>query len=309
MRKQTILAFSSLLSLATAQYNISTARTASTTTIPSRLGFTLTWSDTFSQSSTLSTTNWKYDIGTSYPSGPANWGTGEIQTYTSSSKNVYISPQGYLTIVPIRNPKTGAWTSARVETVQDGFKCQAGGKMVIEARILLPGGGNQEGVWAAFWAMGRKFRRGGNHGWPATGEWDIMEAVNGGSTIVGTAHCGVFPGGPCDEPNGIGGTAEIIRGVFNNYALTVDRTSTDWQKEYLSWSLNGIEYHRVSGYDIGDANAWSNLVHEPFFLLFNVAMGGGFPSGWAGRETPTSDTSSGYGMLVDWVAVYNKMYK
>ncbi|KAF3929954.1 Beta-glucanase [Arthrobotrys entomopaga] len=197
MRVQTILALSSLLSLTTAQYNISIAKAISTTAVPSRSGFKLTWSDAFAQPSTLSPANWQYDIGTSYPSGPANWGTGEIQTYTSSSTNVYISPNGYLTIVPIRNPKTGAWTSARVETVQDGFKCQAGGKMVIEARILLPSGGNQEGMWAAFWAMGRKFRRGGNDGWPATGEWDIMEAVNGRSSIVGTAHCGKYPGGPC----------------------------------------------------------------------------------------------------------------
>ena len=25
--------------------------------------------------------NWAFDIGTSYPGGAANWGTGEIQTY------------------------------------------------------------------------------------------------------------------------------------------------------------------------------------------------------------------------------------
>ncbi|EPS43576.1 hypothetical protein H072_2374 [Dactylellina haptotyla CBS 200.50] len=303
-----IFTLSSLFSLSiAADFNIlNVAAKTNPSIVPQRAGFKLTWSDTFSQSRSLSGANWIYDTGTSYPAGPSNWGTGEIQTYTASSQNVYISPSGYLTIVPVRNPRTGGWTSARVETVQDGFKCQAGGQMVIEARILLPGGGNQDGVWAAFWAMGRKFRRGGNHGWPGTGEWDIMEAVNGGDTIVGTVHCGVYPGGPCDEPNGVGGRAGIARDVFNNYALRVDRTSSNWQDEYLAWSVNGAEYHRVYGADIGNAGVWSDLVHEPFFLLLNVAMGGGFPNAWAGIETPTSKTSSGYGMLVDWVAVYNR---
>ncbi|KAK6532481.1 hypothetical protein TWF281_006670 [Arthrobotrys megalospora] len=299
----TLVSFISLVSPILAQYNISVSRAIPS--VPKRVGFTLTWSETFSQPGAISS-EWLYDIGTSYPGGPANWGTGEIQTYTSSLQNVYVSPNGYLTIVPLRNPKTRTWTSARIETVKDGFKCQAGGEMIIEARILLPAGGRQEGVWAAFWAMGRKFRRNGNDGWPMTGEWDIMEAVNGVDTILGTVHCGMYPGGPCNEPNGIGGTTNIARGVFNNYALRVDRTLSDWQKEYLSWSVNGVEYHRISGYDIGDYGIWSNLVHEPFFLLLNVAMGGGFPNAWAGQDTPTPATTPGYGMLVDWVAVYNK---
>ncbi|KAK6358076.1 Carbohydrate binding 6 [Orbilia blumenaviensis] len=274
--------------------------------VPQRPGFTLTWSETFSKPGAISSSEWQFDVGTSYPEGPPNWGTGEIQTYTNSLKNAYISQNEHLTIVPLQNPKTGTWTSARIETVEDSFKCQPGGQMIIEAKILLPGGGMQEGVWAAFWAMGRKFRRNGNDGWPMTGEWDIMEAVNGGNTTLGTVHCGSFPGGPCDEPNGIGGTANIVRGVFNNYALRIDRTSQNWRKEYLSWSVNDVEYHTVSGYDIGNYTTWSNLVHEPFFLLFNVAMGGGFPNAWAGHVTPTPKTTPGYGMLVDWVAVYNK---
>ncbi|EGX52487.1 hypothetical protein AOL_s00043g276 [Orbilia oligospora ATCC 24927] len=280
--------------------------------IPQRSGFTLTWSDTFSQPGTISS-EWQYDIGTSYPSGPSNWGTGEVQRYTADARNIYVSPNKQLNIVPLRNPRTGEWTSARIETVRDGFKCQAGGEMIIESRILLPRGGKQEGVWTAFWAMGRKFRRNGNDGWPQTGEWDIMEAANGENTILGTVHCGVFPGGPCNEPNGIGGTTSIVRGIFNTYTLRVDRTYGDWRNESLTWSVNGIEYHRVSGYDIGDNKTWASLVYEPFFLIFNVAMGGGFPNAWAGKDTPTAETTSGYASILsllhdacpanDWVSL------
>ncbi|KAK6501346.1 hypothetical protein TWF481_009188 [Arthrobotrys musiformis] len=301
----TLLTFSSLITLISARYNISIPNARTTPkAVPQRPGFTLTWSDTFSQPGPVSS-EWQYDIGTSYPNGPQNWGTGEVQRYTSDKKNVFISANKQLNIIPFRNPRTGEWTSARIETARDGFKCQAGGEMIIEARILLPSGGRQEGVWAAFWAMGRKFRRNGNDGWPMTGEWDIMEAVNGGNTILGTVHCGVYPGGPCDEPNGIGGTTDIARGVFNTYALRIDRTLEDWRKQSLTWSVNGEEYHSVSGYDIGHYKTWANLVYEPFFLLLNVAMGGGFANAWAGRDTPTAETTPGYGMLVDWVAVYN----
>ena len=31
-----------------------------------------------------------------------------------------------------------------------------------------------------------------------------MEDVNSLSELSGTVHCGVDPGGPCNEPNGIG---------------------------------------------------------------------------------------------------------
>ncbi|KAF3908973.1 Beta-glucanase [Dactylellina cionopaga] len=301
-----LLLLSSLLSFTTAQYDdISFERTTSAP-IPNHSGFGLTWYDKFSQPPALNPQNWKYDIGTSYPSGPPNWGTGEIQTYTSNPSNVFISPQGHLTIQPFQNPRTGIWTSARIETVRDDFKCQPGGQMIIEASILLPTGGQQLGVWAAFWAMGSPFRRAGNHGWPATGEWDIMEVVNGENTIVGTVHCGVSPGGPCNEPYGVGGNAYITRGKFNSYSLRVDRTSNDWREEYLAWSVNGVEYHRVEGATIGDYKTWASLVHEPFFILLNVAMGGAFPNAYAGRDTPTAETASGMGMLVDWVAVHNK---
>jgi hypothetical protein len=44
--------------------------------------------------------------------------------------------------------------------------------------------------------------------------------------------------------------------------------------------------------------------HSGYFLLLNVAMGGGFPNGVAGFGTPTGDTVSGRPMVVDYVAVW-----
>jgi beta-glucanase (GH16 family) len=47
-----------------------------------------------------------------------------------------------------------------------------------------------------------------------------------------------------------------------------------------------------------DATTWANAVDHGFFILLNVAMGGGWPG------NPTSATQSGYGMSVDYVRVY-----
>src|SRR5690606_32957276 len=38
--------------------------------------------------------NWRYSPGPGYPGGPANWGTGEIETMTSSTQNVSLDGNG-----------------------------------------------------------------------------------------------------------------------------------------------------------------------------------------------------------------------
>ena len=46
--------------------------------------------------------------------------------------------------------------------------------------------------------------------------------------------------------------------------------------------------------------------HAGYFILLNVAMGGGFPNGVAGIGTPTAATVPGRPMLVDYVAVWSR---
>src|SRR6266540_3128322 len=65
-------------------------------------------------------------------------------------------------------------------------------------------GAAAQGYWPAFWMLGAPFR-GVYTNWPSVGEIDVMENVNGANTVWGTLHCGVAPGGPCNEFNGIGG--------------------------------------------------------------------------------------------------------
>ena len=101
--------------------------------------------------------------------------------------------------------RLGSWTSARIETQRTDFKPPAGGVLRIEGRIQMPNvtGAAALGYWPAFWALGSPYR-GNYQNWPGIGEFDIMENVNGINSVWGVLHCGVAPGGPCNEFNGIG---------------------------------------------------------------------------------------------------------
>jgi hypothetical protein len=53
-----------------------------------------------------------------------------------------------------------------------------------------------------------------------------------------------------------------------------------------------------------DATTWANAVDHPFFVSFDLAMGGGFPAAFGGG--PNAATISGGQLNVDYVAVYNR---
>lgn len=174
---------------------------------PAISGLSLTWAEDFigSANSLPSTDEWIIDTGTSYPGGPANWGTGETQVYTSSADNLRLTGDGVLMIMPLKD-NNGVWTSARIETQRTNFMAQEGNKMRIQARILMPDvtGAEAIGYWPAFWTLGSNYR-GNYQNWPSVGEFDIMENVNGIDSVWGVFHCGVNPGGPCNETDGIAG--------------------------------------------------------------------------------------------------------
>jgi len=102
-------------------------------------GMTTVFSDDFTgpAGTGLNRSNWLYDIGTGYPGGAGNWGTGEVEYMTDSTQNVYQDGNGNLVIKPIRDG-AGNWTSGRVETQRTDFAAPAGGKLRMEARIQQP---------------------------------------------------------------------------------------------------------------------------------------------------------------------------
>ena len=99
-------------------------------------GFTLTWSDDFTGAAGtgLNTANWLYDTGTGL------FGTGEIETMTNSTANVYQDGAGHLIMKAIHtgtNPTAG-WTSGRIETQAATFGAPAGGVVRMESMIQQP---------------------------------------------------------------------------------------------------------------------------------------------------------------------------
>jgi beta-glucanase (GH16 family) len=265
-------------------------------------GFSLTWSDDFTGAANtgLNTGTWKYDTGPG-----SSFGTGEIETMTNSTANVYQDGQGHLVLKALHsgtNPTSG-WTSGRVETQAATFGAPAGGVVRMESVLQQPNVNTSNGLgyWPAFWMLGAPLRSGVS--WPGSGEVDILEDINGRSSVFGTLHCGTNPGGPCNESSGIGSGEHACPGCqtgYHDYAVEIDRSTSP---EQIRWYLDGSNYFTLPQNRV-DATTWANAVDHPFFIIYDLAMGGGFPGAFGGG--PTAATVSGGQMNIDWVAVYNK---
>jgi hypothetical protein len=267
-------------------------------------GWTQVFSDDFTGSAGAapSLANWQYATGTGYPGGATNWGTGEVETMTSSTANAYLDGSGNLAIKPIRD-SSGRWTSARLESRRTDLAAPANGKLRVEGRLKLPDvtGSAAAGYWPAFWMLADAARPVGATNWPSIGEIDILENVNGMDSVFATLHCGTVSGGPCDETTGLSSgqvTCSGCRSSFHTYAVEHDRTVSP---EQLRWYRDGNEFFRLDSTRV-DATTWNNATHHGFFIILNVAMGGGFPAAFGGG--PTATTQSGFPMFVDYVAAY-----
>jgi beta-glucanase (GH16 family) len=87
---------------------------------------------------------------------------------------------------------------------------------------------------------------------------------------------------------------------YHAYSVIVDRTNVG--SESITWYLDGRAYFTVSENQVGTA-AWRAAVDHGFFLILDVAIGGGFPDAVCGCTTPTTSTTSGAAMGVRYVTV------
>ena len=231
---------------------------------------------------------WMYDTGPG-----SNFGTGEIETMTNSTSNVHLDGNGNLDLTALGSGSS--WTSGRVQTTSANVGAPAGGELEVTASIQQPAGGL--GYWQAFWMLGPGQ-------WPENGEIDIMEDVNSLSELAGTVHCGTDPAGPCNEPNGVGSgltSCAGCQGGFHTYTMILNRTNTS--AESITFYLDGNQYFSVSESQVGTAT-WQAAFDHNLSVLLDLAMGGGFPNGVCGCNTPTSSTGSGGTMSVAYVAAY-----
>ncbi|NNJ79355.1 MAG: glycoside hydrolase family 16 protein [Xanthomonadales bacterium] len=241
----------------------------------------LVWNDEF-DGTQLDPEVWFFESGDGSQYGIPGWGNNELQWYLPDSAQL---DNGVLVITARQESQNGKdYTSARINT-RDRFAFAYGR---IEARIRLPGG---QGLWPAFWLLPQDFAYGG---WAASGEIDVMEAVNlggaGGNTVHGTLHYG----------------GEWPNNVFTgeSYGVPTDAT-TDFHVYALEWDATEMRWY-VDGVLYAMQNAWYSTsapypapFDQPFYILLNVAVGGNFPGAPdAGTEFPVT-------MEVDYVRVYS----
>lgn len=246
------------------------------------------------------------------------WGGGndERQCYTRSRKNAAVV-DGKLVITARKERTEGpavprdqralsgaadktairAFSSARLST--KGKASWRYGK--IEVRARLPQG---QGTWPAIWMLPERDTYGK---WAASGEIDILEAVNLGvpcakcpggreSTILGTLHFG--GAWPANKHKGEEVVyPPVLDGGFHVFAI-------EWSADRMVWRVDGQPYATRL------AHEWSTTgsprpgapFDQPFYLILNFAIGGRLAEerGLGGVDT------EGYPRRfeVDWVRVW-----
>ncbi len=266
--------------------------------------WTLVFSDEFSgaKNTGVDTTKWIYDLGTGYPGGAPNWGTSEVETMTDDIANVALDGKGHLLITPLRDA-SGNWTSGRIETQRSDFKPPAGGQVAFEGRIQQPNvsGDAALGYWPAFWSLGAPFR-GNYQNWPGIGEIDILEDINGRSSVFSTLHCGTTtPPNPCNEFSGIGSGERPCVGCQTGFHIYRVEWDDSVSPQELRWYLDNNNFFTVKANQVPE-QTWKDATDHGYFLILNVAIGGGFPGAFGGG--PTDATVPGIPMIVDYVRVY-----
>jgi beta-glucanase (GH16 family) len=248
------------------------------------------------------------------------WGGGnaERQCYTRSAANAR-TEDGLMLITARREAHRGPafpadqrrganretqaskpFTSARLSTL--GKAAWRHG--IIEVRARLPQG---QGLWPAIWMLPEDNRHGA---WAASGEIDIMEAVN-----LGEACRAGQPGCPDGIERGVLGTlhfggvspANLQRGStttmpgdiedFHVYAL-------EWGPEAMTWRIDGTAYATQQPGDWSTSGSKDPQApfDQPFHLILNLAVGGHLPE----QRNGGGVTTRGFPkvMAVDWVRVW-----
>jgi beta-glucanase (GH16 family) len=248
--------------------------------------WTLIWSDEFNgpDGSAPDPSKWVRETGGN------GWGNQELEYYTTRPQNAY-QEGGNLVIKAIAENHTGSdkvtrpYTSGRLKT--QGKFSQTYGR--FEARIKIPRG---QGLWPAFWMLGANIDK---VPWPNCGEIDIMENIGKEPYLIhGTIH------GP-----GYSGAG----GIGNMYALSGEEKYADdfhvyaveWEPRKIRFYVDDHLYETRTPADLPKGAKW--VYNHPFFLLLNVAVGGGWPG------NPDTTTVFPQTMLVDYVRVYKATAK
>ena len=275
----------------------------------------LVWSDEFNGDE-IDRTKWNFDVDC--------WGGGneERQCYTTLPTNAAVV-DGKLQIIAQIQPAEGpAWpphmrdslpedernatkeqpfTSARLNT--KGLADWTYGR--FEARAKFPAG---QGMWSAIWMLPTEEKYGG---WAASGEIDIVEAVNLGAScrecddgiedrVIGTIHYGEE--WPRNKYKGEHTKLPPSEDGFHTYAV-------EWEEGQISWYVDGQHYLTLTSRDWSTRTLFGGgpkpePFDQPFHLILNVAVGGYLSE--QKNDGGVSLVDFPKTMEVDWVRVFQE---
>jgi beta-glucanase (GH16 family) len=262
---------------------------------------TLVWSDEFANSDSTSaqpnSAIWGYDIGTNC-CGNNEWEdycawNSSVSPCNPASPNAFVGTDGYLHIVAQQTTPgvyaAGDFTSARLKT-EGLFSFQYGR---IEASMMVP---ESQGMWPAFWLLGNNIT---TNPWPACGELDMMEHIDGSDTPFGGPGTGAAPGYDWVQSSvhgtGLNGGAPYHLAGFSAAA---------WHTYGMIWSKGQIQYYIDSPSNIYETftpttqtGTWP-FDQGPQFILLSLAVGGSWPG------SPDATTVFPSQMVVDYMRIY-----
>lgn len=237
-------------------------------------GYTLIWNDEFSGSA-LDANVWNYEIG----NGSGGWGNHELEYYTNSTKNVFVS-NGNL-IIEARKESIGGFNYSSSRLTTQNKKSFTYGRVDIRAK--LPKG---KGVWPALWMLGSNIN---TVSWPASGEIDIMELLGQEpSKMYSTMHYGAST-----ATHGSKGGSYTLNGstFYDQFHVF----SMDWKQDQIKLYVDNNLFFTLNKSDVGTSPYPFNA---PFFFIFNVAVGGDWPG------SPDATTTFPQRMIVDYIRMY-----
>ena len=254
---------------------------------------TLVWADEFSNTTGAAiapdSNTWGYDTGNS------GFGNHELETYCAwgataggcdtGNPNAFVGTDGMLHVVA-RKPSAGVYTSARLKS-QNRFSFQYGR---VEFRARAP---EAQGLWPAVWTLGNSIA---TVNWPASGEQDILERVNGPQTPdvnIGSIHGTGFTG------TNLGATYHFPSGT----------TAADWHTYGMIWKPGEVAYYIDNPaapyvtYKTSDiaglaGSVWPFDNGQSNFFIINLAVGGDWPG------APDGTTPFPSQMDIDYIRIY-----
>ncbi len=262
--------------------------------------YNLVWSDEFDGDS-LNQNDWNIEVNGS------GGGNQELQFYRAENVSVGKEPQtgaSSMILTAKRESHQGREiTSGRVNTM--GKVTYKYGR--IDARIRLPK--TADGLWPAFWVMGDDFN---TVGWPACGEIDVLEmgnvdGIKAGAQdrhLIGAMHWGKKFDGFYEFNAQDTIVDKSLQDGFNLFTMIWDQTSV---RSYVNLDKNPDAKPYFS-YDISQTegeNAIANFFHKPFFVIFNLAVGGKFPVIYDPAKITALDGGDVH-MYVDYVRIYQR---